>query len=95
MRGVFGEGLLMAGGDKIAALEARVKEIIKHSADLKRRAAMLETRLREADARMARQAAEVRRWEKDRDWLRGRLKKILGELELIESGGDKDEGGVR
>ena len=56
---------------------------------------MLETRLREADARMARQAAEARRWEKERDWLRGRLKKILGELDLIESGGDTDEGGAR
>lgn len=85
----------MAGGNKIEALEARVKEIIKHSAELKRRAAMLETRLREADARMARQAAEARRCEKERDWLRGRLKKILGELELIESGGDTDEGGAR
>ena len=85
----------MAGGNKISALETRVKEIIKHSSELKRRVAMLETRLREADARMARQAAEARLWEKERDWLRGRLKKILGELDLIESGGDTDEGGAR
>ncbi len=85
----------MASGDKIAALEAKVKEIIKHSAEVKRRTALLETRLREADARLARQAAEARRWEKERDWVRGRLKKILGELELIESDGDKDEGGAR
>lgn len=95
MRSVGGEGLLMASGDKIAALEAKVKEIIKHSAEVKRRTALLETRLREADARLARQAAEARRWEKERDWVRGRLKKILGELELIESDGDKDEGGAR
>ena len=85
----------MAGGNKISALETRVKEIIKHSSELKRRVATLETRLREADARMARQAAEARRWEKERDWLRGRLKKILGELELVESSGDTDEGGAR
>lgn len=85
----------MASGDKIAVLEAKVKEIIKHSAEVKRRTALLETRLREADARLARQAAEARRWEKERDWVRGRLKKILGELELIESDGDKDEGGAR
>ena len=85
----------MASGNKIAALEAKVKEIIKHSADLKRRAAMLETRLREADARLARQATEARRWEKERDWIQGRLRKILGELELIEGAGDKDEGGAR
>lgn len=85
----------MAGGDKIAALEAKVKEIIRHSAEVKRRAALLETRLRDADARLARQAAEARRWEKERDWVRGRLQKILGELELLESDGDKDEGGAR
>lgn len=85
----------MASGNKITALEAKVKEIIKQSAELKRRTVMLETRLREADARVARQAAEARRWEKERDWVRGRLKKILGELELIEGDGDSDEGGAR
>ncbi len=85
----------MADGHNIAALEARVKAIITHAAGLKRRAALLETRLREADARIARQAAEARRWEQERDWLRGRLKNILGELALIESDGDKDEGGTR
>lgn len=85
----------MAGGNKIEALEARVKEIIKHSADLKRRAAMLETRLLEANARVVRQAAEVRQWEQERDWLRGRLTHILGELDLIESDGGHDKGGKR
>lgn len=80
----------MASGNKIAALEAKVKEIIKHSAELKRRTALLEARLQESDARLARQAIEVRRWEKERAWIHGRLRKILGELELIEGDGDKD-----
>lgn len=84
----------MASGNKIAVLEAKVKEIIKHSTELKRRTALLEARLREADARLARHAAEARRWEKERDWLRGRLRKILGELELITCDGDNDEGGA-
>ncbi|HEV8243144.1 MAG TPA: hypothetical protein VGQ07_04055 [Nitrospirales bacterium] len=79
--------------DKITALEAKVKELIKHSADLKRRAALLEDRLREADAKLARQTSDTRRWEKEREWLRGRLKKILGELNLLESSdGDRDAG---
>ncbi|HEX9285306.1 MAG TPA: hypothetical protein VF879_06515 [Nitrospirales bacterium] len=78
--------------DKITALEAKVKELIKHSADLKRRAALLEGRLREADAKLARQTSDTRRWEKEREWLRGRLKKILGELNLLESDGDRDAG---
>jgi len=80
-------------GDKLSTLEGKVRELIKHSAELKRRTVLLETRLREADARLARQAAEVRRWEKERDWLRGRLRKVLDELELIESDGDKDKDG--
>ena len=78
--------------DKIATLEAKVKELIKHSADLKRRAALLEAHLREADAKLARQTGDTRRWEKEREWLRGRLKKILGELNLLESDGDRDAG---
>ncbi len=78
--------------DKIATLEAKVKELIKHSADLKRRAALLATHLREADAKLTRQTSDTRRWEKEREWLRGRLKKILGELSLLESDGDRDVG---
>lgn len=78
--------------DKITALEAKVKELIKHSADLKRRAALLEGRLREADAKLVRQTSDTRRWEKEREWLRGRLKKILSELNLLESDGDRDAG---
>ncbi len=70
--------------DKMAALEAKVKELIRHSTGLRQRAAQLESRLREADAKLARHAADSRRWDKEREWLRGRLRKILGELELIE-----------
>jgi len=40
--------------------------------------------LREADARLARQEASVRKWEKERDWLRGRIKKALEELGSIK-----------
>ena len=80
--------------DKITALETKVKELIKHSADLKRRAALLEGRLREADAKLVRQTSDTRRWEKEREWLRGRLKKILSELNLLESDGDRDAGKI-
>lgn len=70
--------------DKMAALEAKVKELIKHSTGLKRRAVQLESRLREADAKLARHVAYSRRWEKEREWLRGRLRKVLNELALVE-----------
>ena len=70
--------------EKMAALEAKVKELIKHSTGLKRRAVQLESRLHEADAKVARHAADSRQREKEREWLRGRLRKVLGELALIE-----------
>jgi chromosome segregation ATPase len=70
--------------DKMASLEAKVKELIKHTTGLKRRAVQLESRLREADAKLARHMDDSRRWEKEREWLRGRLRKILGELAVIE-----------
>ena len=79
--------------DKMAALEAKVKELIKHSTGLKRRAVQLESRLREADAKLARHAADSRQLEKEREWLRGRLRKVLGELELIEHREDDRQGG--
>jgi len=79
--------------DKMAALEAKVKELIKHSTGLKRRAVQLESRLREADAKLERHVADSRRWEKEREWLRGRLRKILGELEFIEHREDNRQAG--
>jgi len=79
--------------DKMAVLEAKVKELIKHSTGLKRRAVELESRLREAGAKLARHAADSRQWEKEREWLRGRLRKVLGELELIEHREDDRQGG--
>ena len=79
--------------DKMASLESKVKELIKHTTGLKRRAVQLESRLREADTKLARHVADSRRWEKEREWLRGRLRKVLGDLELIEHREDDRQGG--
>ena len=70
---------------KLADLEARVKGLIAHSQELKRRNAQLADRLREADARFAHQALAIRRWEQEREWLRTHLRSVLAELEAIES----------
>ena len=72
---------------KLADLETKVKVLIERSHELKRRNALLEDRLREADTRSVRQVASIRRWEKEREWLRGRLKKALNELDSIEPDG--------
>jgi len=70
--------------NKLPDLESKVKTLITHLQELKRRNAQLEERLREADGRLTKKDAVMRRWEKERTWLRGRVRKILGELEAIE-----------
>jgi hypothetical protein len=72
---------------KLVELELKVKGLIERSLELKRRNSNLEGRLREADARLARQEASVRKWEKERDWLRGRIRKALEELGSIKFDG--------
>ena len=69
---------------KLADLEVKVKGLIERSQELKRRNAQLENRIREADAKLARQESSVRKWEKEREWMRGRLKKALEELGSIK-----------
>jgi predicted nuclease with TOPRIM domain len=70
--------------NKLADLESKVKTLIAHLQELKRRNAQLEERLREVDGRLTKKDATMRRWEKERIWLRGKLRKALGELEAIE-----------
>ena len=70
--------------NKLPDLESKVKTLITHLQELKHRNAQLEERLREADGRLTKKDAVMRRWEKERTWLRGRVRKILGELEAIE-----------
>ena len=70
--------------NKLADLESKVKTLIAHLQELKRRNAQLEERLREVDGRLTKKDATMRRWEKERTWLRGRVRKVLGELEAIE-----------
>lgn len=70
--------------NKLADLESKVKTLIAHLQELKRRNAQLEERLREVDGRLTKKDATMRRWEKERTWLRGKLRKALGELEGIE-----------
>ena len=80
---------------RLAELEAKVKGLIAHSHELQRRNAQLEARLQENDARLARQTASLRRLEKEREWLRGRVRKALGELNSIGSEGDQGGEGLR
>ncbi len=70
---------------KFEDLEAKVKGLIEHSQEFKRRNAQLQDRLRDADARLVRQQGSMKRWEKEREWLRTRLRKALEDLNSIQS----------
>ena len=70
--------------NKLVDLESKIKSLIAHLQALKRRNAQLEERLRDVDGRLTKQGATMRQWEKERAWLRGKLRKTLGELETIE-----------
>ena len=70
--------------NKLADLEAQVKSLLTHLAELKRRNAHLEQRLHEIDERLSIENATLRRWERERGWLRAKLSSVLGDLEAIE-----------
>jgi predicted nuclease with TOPRIM domain len=72
--------------NKLIDLEAKVKGLLLHLQEIKRRNVQLEDRLREADGQLARQQATIRRSEKEREWLRGKLRKVVGELDTVELG---------
>lgn len=70
--------------NKLIDLEAKVKAVLLHLQETKRRNVQLEDRLRQADGQLARQQATIRRCEKEREWLRGKLRKMVGELDTVE-----------
>ena len=64
--------------DRLANLEAKVKGLIAHTQELKQRNAHLEDRLR--------------RWDREREWVRGRLLRALGELNAIVPERNRESG---
>jgi chromosome segregation ATPase len=70
--------------DKMAALEARVRSLVELIQSLKRANATLEGELRAARERLSKQEEMSRRWEKERDDVRARIEKVLGELDVLE-----------
>lgn len=70
--------------EKMADLEARIRGLVSLVRDLKVRNAQLEQDLRMAKTRLSKQAELSRQWEVERDDIRSRIEKVLGELELFE-----------
>lgn len=70
--------------DKMAALEARIRSMVELIQSLKKANVSLESELRAARERLAKQDEMNRRWEEERADVRSRIEKVLGELELLE-----------
>ncbi len=70
--------------DRLDALEARIRELVRLVQELKRTNATLEEELRAARQRLAAQDDANRRWERERSDIKSRIEKVLGEMEVIE-----------
>ena len=70
--------------DRLDALEARIRELVKLVQDTKRKNASLEEDLRVARERLASQDDNNERWERERMDIRSRIEKVLGEIDVLE-----------
>jgi chromosome segregation ATPase len=70
--------------DKMAALEAKIRSMVELIQSLKKANTTLEGELRAARERLSKQEEISSRWEKERDDVRSRIEKVLGDLDVIE-----------
>lgn len=70
--------------DRLDALEARIRELVKLVQDTKRKNASLEEDLRLTRERLASQDDNNERWERERMDIRSRIEKVLGEMDVLE-----------
>ncbi len=77
--------------DRLDALEARIRDLVKLVQELKRKNALLEDEVRAARQRLTSQDDLNRRWEKERIEIKLRVEKVLGEIELLECADEPKE----
>ena len=70
--------------DKLASLEARVRELLELIQTLKRENAGLKSDLRTARERLVRQQTSGDQWVTERADIKTRIEKVLGELDSLE-----------
>jgi chromosome segregation ATPase len=77
--------------DRLDALEARIRELVKLVQDLKRKNASLEDEVKAARQRLASQDDANRRWEKERVDIKTRIEKVMSEIDLLDCVEDPKE----
>jgi len=70
--------------DRLASLEARVRELLELIQALKRENAGLKSDLRTAKERLVRQHASGDQWVSERADIKVRIEKVLSELDALE-----------
>lgn len=77
--------------DRLDALEARIRDLVKVVQELKRKNALLEEEIKTAHQRLVAQDDINRKWEKERMDIKVRIEKVMNEMELLECVEDPKE----
>jgi FtsZ-binding cell division protein ZapB len=77
--------------ERLEALEARVRKLVEMVQLLKRENAELQAQLRSAREQLSRHQHHGQRWEEERDDIRARIQRVMGELDLLEGMGESKE----
>ena len=77
--------------DRLDALEARIKDLVKLVQELRRTNASLEEEVKAARQRLVSQDDINSRWEKERIDIRSRIERVMSEIELLECVDDAKE----
>jgi septal ring factor EnvC (AmiA/AmiB activator) len=77
--------------DRLDALEARIRELVKLVQEFKKKNAMLEDELKATRQRLSTQDDMNRQWEQERVDIKARIEKVMGEIDLLECLDDSKE----
>lgn len=77
--------------DRLDALEARIKDLVKLIQELKKRNAGLEDDLKLMRQRLADESDSNKRWAKERVDIKARIEKVLSDIEVLEGFEERKE----
>ena len=70
--------------DRLDALEARIRDLVKLVQELKKKNAAVEEELKVVRQRLSEKDDSNRRWEQERVDIKSRIEKVLVDIELLE-----------
>ena len=70
--------------DRLDAFESRIRDLVKHVQELKKKNVAIEEELKVVRQRLTEKDDANRRWEQERVAIRSRIERVLGDIELLE-----------